>query len=81
MLQILCPVWKGAHLLEAEMVLIRSCGTNHFLLYYFVLTFEESCIGPVMFPTLSMWNGPKSDVCFFCFVSLLFVLFFYFNLV
>lgn len=58
------------------MVLIRSCGTNHFLLYYFVLTFEESCIGPVMFPTLSMWNGPNSDVCFFFFVSLLFVLFF-----
>lgn len=46
---------------------------NHFLLYYFVLTFDESCIGPVMFPTLSMWNGPKSDVCFllffFCFTS------------
>ena len=59
MLQKLCPVWKGAHLLEAEMVLKHSCGRNHFLLFYFVLTFEESCIGPVMFPTLSMWNGPK----------------------
>lgn len=35
----------------------------------------------MMFPTLSMWNGPKSDVCFFGFVSLLFVLFFIFNLV
>lgn len=68
MLQILCPVGKGAYLLEAEMVLIRSCGTNHLLLYYFVLTFEESCIGSVMFPTLSMWKGPKSDVWFFSFL-------------
>lgn len=31
----------------------------------------------MMFPTLSMWNGPKSDVCSFGFVSLLFVLFFF----
>lgn len=64
-------------LIEAEMVLIRS-STNHSWLFYFVLTFEKSCIGPVMFPTLSMWNGPKSDVCSFGFVSLLFVLFFFF---
>lgn len=80
MLGILCP---GARSLDAEMVLICSCGTNHFLLYYFALAFEESCIGPVMFPTLSMWKGPKSDVWFFVFwfVCLFhfFLFFFYFN--
>lgn len=56
------------------MVLICSCGANHFLLYYFVLTLEESCIGPLIYsPTLSRWNVSKSDVWFFVLFYFVFV--------
>lgn len=39
-----------SYLKQRSMVLICSCGANHFLLYYFVLTFEESCIRPLILP-------------------------------
>jgi len=41
-----------SYLKQRSMVLICSCGANHFLLYYFVLTFEESCIRPLILPHL-----------------------------
>lgn len=39
-----------SYLKQRSMVLLCSCGANHFLLYYFVLTFEESCIHPLILP-------------------------------
>lgn len=39
-----------SYLKQRSMVLLCSCGANHFLLYYFVLTFEESCIRPLILP-------------------------------
>jgi len=65
-----------SYLKQRSMVLICSCGANHFLLYYFVLTFEESCIVPWYSPTLSRWNL-MSGFCFFfliLFCSFLFCL-------
>jgi len=62
-----------SYLKQRSMVLICSCGANHFLLYYFVLTFEESCIVPWYSPTLSRWNL-MPGFCFFYFVLFFFVL-------
>lgn len=39
-----------SYLKQRYMVLLCSCGANHFLLYYFVLTFEESYIRPLILP-------------------------------
>ena len=53
-----------SYLKQRYMVLICSCGANHFLLYYFVLTSEESCIRPLILPH---FKQVEPDVCFFFF--------------
>jgi len=63
------------YLRQRSMVLICSCGADHFLLYYFVLTLRSLAFVPWYSPTLSRWNVSKPDVWFlFCSVLFCFVL-------
>lgn len=63
------------YLKQRSMVLICSCGAKTtFLLYYFVLAFEESCIGPLMLPHFKHVETVLNlDVCLVSFHFVLFV--------
>lgn len=71
-----------SYLKQRSMVLTCSCGANHSLLYYFVLTFEESCVHLLILPHFKQVEcSQKTNVCsFVLFYLVLFFLFFFFVL-